>query len=123
MGRPDRRAQQMGQYRFKVEERQEVQKRQDGAGERTRPSDPRRSPQPRHGGGGDVVEGSRISRIDSEMRAVTYDLTELTVMPGGIDTHVHIGWHFDQDGRTHHLPPEEESPQQGMLYAVKNARR
>jgi imidazolonepropionase-like amidohydrolase len=27
------------------------------------------------------------------------DLTEYTVMPGLIDTHVHLGWHFGPDGR------------------------
>ena len=30
-----------------------------------------------------------------------YDLTALTVLPGYIDTHVHIGNHFDDDGRVH----------------------
>ena len=54
-----------------------------------------------------MVEGLRISRIDSETRAVTHDLTELTVMPGGIDTHVHIGWHF-VPGR-----PDAPSPSRG----------
>lgn len=27
------------------------------------------------------------------------DLRDLTVLPGLIDTHVHVGWHFDDDGR------------------------
>lgn len=69
-----------------------------------------------------VVEGSRIARLgDTSAMPVTYDLRGLTLLPGGIDTHVHIGWHFDADGKTHHLSPEDESPQQAMLYAVENA--
>ena len=70
-----------------------------------------------------VVEGSTIVRIGTPGGAATYDLTGVTLMPGGIDTHVHIGWHFDQDGKTHHASPEEESDQQAMLYAVENAYR
>ncbi|MFB3112631.1 MAG: amidohydrolase family protein [Gemmatimonadales bacterium] len=68
-----------------------------------------------------VIEGSRIARIDAGAPDVTYDLTGLTVMPGGIDTHTHLDWHFDRDDRIHHLSREEESDQQRMLYAVENA--
>ena len=68
-----------------------------------------------------VIEGSRIARIDAGTPDVTYDLTGLTVMPGGIDTHTHLDWHFDGDDRIHHLSREEESDQQRMLYAVENA--
>ncbi|MBI4520554.1 MAG: amidohydrolase family protein [Gemmatimonadetes bacterium] len=67
-----------------------------------------------------VVEGSRIMRIESgAVGAPTYDLSRLTVMPGLIDTHVHIGNHFDADGRNHWDP--NETPQQAMLYAAANA--
>ena len=31
--------------------------------------------------------------------AATYNLGTLTVMPGMIDVHAHVGWHFDKDGR------------------------
>ncbi len=68
-----------------------------------------------------VVEGSRIARLDRSSSTATYDLTAFTVLPGGIDTHNHIGWHFDRDGKTHHLSPDEESPGQATLYAVENA--
>ena len=68
-----------------------------------------------------VIEGSRIARIDAGAPDVTYDLTGLTVMPGGIDTHTHLDWHFDGDDKIHHLSREEESDQQRMLYAVENA--
>ena len=36
--------------------------------------------------------------------AVTHDLGSLTLLPGFIDTHVHIGWHFDAKGRYHAGP-------------------
>ncbi len=68
-----------------------------------------------------VVEGSRIASLDGGSAPVTYDLQGLTLLPGGIDTHVHIGWHYDADGKTHDAPEGEESDQQAMLYAVENA--
>jgi imidazolonepropionase-like amidohydrolase len=50
--------------------------------------------------------------------AVTHDLGALTLMPGFIDTHVHIGWHFDAKGRYHSGP---EPPEQAALYGAENA--
>src|SRR5689334_15389020 len=47
-----------------------------------------------------VVEGSKIARIESgPAGAATYDLGQLTLVPGLIDVHSHVGWHFDKDGR------------------------
>ena len=50
-----------------------------------------------------IVEGSRIVRIasisDSAIGGITYDLSRFTLMPGLIDTHVHIDSHFGRDGR------------------------
>lgn len=69
-----------------------------------------------------VVDGSRISRVTDAKNRATYDLSGLTVMPGWIDTHVHLGWHFnkenrlDQGGRG-----STETPQQTALYAEGNA--
>lgn len=68
-----------------------------------------------------VIEGARIVAIRDGGGDVDYDLSRFTVMPGGIDTHVHINWHFDPDGRTHHLPAQEESAAQAMLYSAENA--
>lgn len=68
---------------------------------------------------GIVIEGSKITRIDPGVREATYDLSRQTVMPGWIDTHVHIGNHFDPDGRNHNSAAE--TPQQAMAYAVENA--
>ncbi len=72
-----------------------------------------------------VVEGSRIVRVDSggAPGRATYDLSGFTVMPGGIDTHVHIGSHFDRDGRAHNDAGGTEPLYQTMLYAVENAYR
>ncbi|PYS46898.1 MAG: amidohydrolase, partial [Acidobacteria bacterium] len=46
-----------------------------------------------------VVQGSKIQAITPNASNPTYDLRALTVMPGMIDTHVHINWHFGKDGR------------------------
>ncbi len=68
-----------------------------------------------------VVENGRIAAIETgHARAATHDLSRFTVMPGGIDTHVHINWHFDADGRTH--DDREETPEQAYRHAVENAR-
>jgi len=68
-----------------------------------------------------TVADGRIRAIqpDRDTATVDYDLNALTLMPGGIDTHVHIHWHFDADGRTHHI--RDETPQQAALYAAENA--
>src|SRR5207237_6504634 len=51
-----------------------------------------------------VVQGTRITRIDpngqNANQGATYDLKGLTVMPGWIDTHVHIDAHFDPNGKS-----------------------
>ena len=67
-----------------------------------------------------VVEGSKILRIGgpSPAGAVTYDLTALTVSPGWIDTHSHIGYHFGDDGRN---GGRGEPPAKATLRAVDNA--
>ena len=71
------------------------------------------------------VIGSRIAAVDEAPAAgeaagpVTYDLSALTLMPGLIDTHVHLTAHFDADGRNHH--DADETPAQTILYAAENA--
>jgi imidazolonepropionase-like amidohydrolase len=66
-----------------------------------------------------VVDGSKIVRIDKNPTRADYDLGDRTLMPGGIDTHVHIGWHFDANGRS--SEGETESPEEYALYAAQNA--
>ena len=46
-----------------------------------------------------VIEGSKIVAIDPKAEPVDYDLHGLTVLPGWIDSHVHITWSFGPDGR------------------------
>jgi imidazolonepropionase-like amidohydrolase len=67
-----------------------------------------------------VVQGSRIVRIDPGAQNPTYDLGRLTIMPGWIDTHLHLGQHFDLDGRPHNQQAGE-TPQQIMLHMASNA--
>jgi imidazolonepropionase-like amidohydrolase len=68
-----------------------------------------------------VIDGSRIARVDDAHSKPTYDLSGLTVMPGWIDTHVHLGWHFNKANRAEDGGPEsKESPQQAALYAEGN---
>src|SRR5438045_595147 len=46
-----------------------------------------------------VIRGSKIASIETGASNATYDLGTLTVIPGMIDVHAHLGWHFDKDGR------------------------
>jgi imidazolonepropionase-like amidohydrolase len=69
-----------------------------------------------------VVEGSKIARIGGAVpaNALIYDLTGLTISPGWIDTHSHIGYHFGANGR---YGNRGEPPAQVMLYNVENGVR
>lgn len=67
------------------------------------------------------VEGSKIVAVHpGRPPRVDYDLSEATVMPGIIDTHVHISWHFDADGRAHDPETPEESDH-ALPYGLENA--
>ena len=47
-----------------------------------------------------VVQGSKITSIETGSAAgADYELGQLTLVPGLIDVHAHVGWHFDKDGR------------------------
>jgi len=65
------------------------------------------------------IVGSKITEVGEDTGPVTYDLSGFTVIPGLIDTHVHLTAHFDQDGRNH--SDFQESPSQTILYAAENA--
>src|SRR5262249_45696723 len=66
-----------------------------------------------------VVQGGKIIKIDPNAQGTIYDLRGLVVMPGWINTHLHIGSHFDADGRIH--TNRNEAPEVSMLYMVENA--
>ena len=65
-----------------------------------------------------TIRGSKIERVTPATGTATFDLGSLTLMPGFIDTHVHIGWHFGPDGR---YVAGKEPPEQAALYGAENA--
>jgi imidazolonepropionase-like amidohydrolase len=76
-------------------------------------------------GRGETINGAMVGIRDGKIASVTtsggavdYDLSTLTLLPGFIDTHLHIGWHFDAKGRYHAGP---EPPEQAALYGAENA--
>src|SRR6185503_15813743 len=68
------------------------------------------------GRGGSIADATTVGR--GAAATPTYDLRGLTLLPGLIDTHVHIDTHFGKDGRA---TSQGETPQQSMLYSVENA--
>jgi imidazolonepropionase-like amidohydrolase len=64
------------------------------------------------------IAGGKIVSVGNGRGTPTIDLGNLTLMPGFIDTHVHIGWHFDAKGRYHAGP---EPADQAALYGAENA--
>jgi len=66
-----------------------------------------------------VISGSKIQDVRPAKGSATYDLRKLTIMPGWIDTHVHLDWHFD---REHKLANRNnEKPEETVLYEAENA--
>src|SRR5437763_15867305 len=65
-----------------------------------------------------VVEGSKIISIDPKAGPVTYDLRGLTLLPGWIDSHVHITWSFGRDGKN---AGPGETTQDATYQAASNA--
>src|ERR1043165_4697048 len=71
-----------------------------------------------------VVDGGKIVRIDEHPTRADIDLRDATLMPGGVDTHGHIGWHFDASGKPEPGGGENrEPPAEAVLYAAENAYR
>jgi imidazolonepropionase-like amidohydrolase len=70
-----------------------------------------------------VVDRGKIIALEPHPKRADIDLSNATLMPGGIDTHVHIGWHFDADGRSHSgdETDRKETPEESVLYAAENA--
>lgn len=64
------------------------------------------------------VVGSKITKVEPREGPVTYDLGPATLLPGLIDVHVHIGYHFGKDGRAQN---QGETESERALYAAENA--
>ncbi|MGE3275144.1 MAG: amidohydrolase family protein [Vicinamibacterales bacterium] len=66
-----------------------------------------------------TIQDGRIVRIEpGRSGPVTWDLGDRTLLPGLIDTHVHLITHFGRDGRA---SSEGETPAQSILYEAENA--
>jgi imidazolonepropionase-like amidohydrolase len=67
------------------------------------------------------IEGQKIVSVapDRTNATVTHDLSRATVLPGWIDTHVHVDWHFGKDGR---YQPSGDTPDEHAAYAAENAK-
>lgn len=65
-----------------------------------------------------VVQNGRIQRVEKAGGSATYNLSKLTVLPGWIDLHDHIIWHFGPNGRAE---DKSETPAQAALAAAGNA--
>jgi imidazolonepropionase-like amidohydrolase len=70
-----------------------------------------------------VVEDGRITSVGPRppaFRGTVYDLGDATLMPGLIDVHAHLVWHFNAQGR-YHTGADDETPAQGALAIAGNA--
>jgi imidazolonepropionase-like amidohydrolase len=66
-----------------------------------------------------VIEHGKIVSIAAGRQPAAYNLSSLTVMPGWIDTHVHMDWHFGKNGML--SQGQGETPGELALYAAENA--
>jgi imidazolonepropionase-like amidohydrolase len=66
-----------------------------------------------------LVDAGKISSLGKGAGVVDYDLSRYTLLPGFIDTHVHILWHFGKDGR---FVSGREAPEDRLAAGIENAR-
>ena len=68
------------------------------------------------------VANGKITSLEAAVEGSVIDLTGYTVLPGWIDTHVHLSSHFDRTGRiaTESEPPMEAA--MGMAAAAQMPR-
>jgi imidazolonepropionase-like amidohydrolase len=67
---------------------------------------------------GKIVRSEANAKDQRDPAAAFYDLGRMTVMPGWIDLHDHITWHFGPNGR---MDDKSETPYQAALAAAENA--
>jgi len=68
-----------------------------------------------------TVRDGKIASIDhSNGKKADYELGALTLLPGLIDAHAHLGWHFNKKGRLH-TDNDGDTPEESMLAAAGNA--
>ena len=68
-----------------------------------------------------VVTGDVITRVAAGgSTPATYDLSRLTVLPGLIDSHVHLTWYITSRGRLHQAS-DGDTPGQAAVAAAGNA--
>lgn len=65
-----------------------------------------------------VVQNGKILRVEKAGGPANYDLSKLTVLPGWIDLHDHITWHFGPNGRAE---DKSETSAQAALAEAGNA--
>ena len=57
------------------------------------------------------IRGTKIAAVDQRKGPVTHDLGDVTLMPGMIDVHTHVDWHFQPNGKYGNRPGEpRETP-------------
>jgi imidazolonepropionase-like amidohydrolase len=65
-----------------------------------------------------VIQNGRIAAIDASASPIDVDLRNRVVMPGWIDTHVHLNWHFDD---AHVSTAGNEPPEQAAVFTAEDA--
>src|SRR5881227_574750 len=72
-----------------------------------------------------IVEGDKVSAVGAGLsiprEAKVIDLGDVTVLPGLIDAHTHMTYHFDKSG--HFGLTLDDGPDATLKYAEENARR
>lgn len=65
------------------------------------------------------IQGARIVSVGARPGPVTHDLGDATLLPGLIDVHTHIDWHFGPDGK---YPARNETAMDRGRAIAANAR-
>ena len=66
-----------------------------------------------------TIAAGRIESVANGRGPADIELGKLTVLPGWIDTHVHLDWHFGKDGKL--SKPGTDKPEEVVLFDAENA--